>query len=518
MKIFRPCLAALLVYLFLTGPGTAADADPASTVAHDDQSDRAKLAELVPVWEKALEDLGVPGLAIAVVRGDEVLLARGFGQRDVENDLPADADSLYYIASSTKSFVAMVIQILAEEGLVDLDAPVARYLPRFRLATAEATAAITVRDLLSHGQGLGHDAITQAEAYTGLFDEDLYYRLLAEVEPGGAFDYTNLHFTLLGRLSETVSGESWQSLVESRILGPAGMSRTTAFASRMYEDPNVALPAEEVAGEWQLATVCKADKTMHAAGGMGSTANDLARWLRLNLGDGSIDGRRVLSQASLREMHSPQAEVGKQFFIFGREHYGLGWYVGSYASATLIHHFGSFVASRAHVSFLPEHGLGVAVVMNSSDPTFFVVDWMAASVYNSLAGLEGPDVLPRLTEMMEKRRADTAEKRAVLGPNPTQAPEGLSLESELYAGRYSHADYGSLEIEMVDGRLACTWGALSPALYSSGTDTVVFSATPQERNEARFEVGEGGVSAMVVKMDDDLEVRFARQNAPREGS
>ena len=184
-------------------PGSAAGADTGNP-AHD--SDRAKLADLIPTWEKTLQDLGVPGLAISVVRGDEVLLARGFGQRDVENDLPADADTLYYIASSTKSFVALAAQILAEEGRIDLDAPVARYLTRFRLATEEATAAVTVRDLLSHSQGLSRAAITQAEAYTGLFDDDFYYRLLAEVEPSGAFDYTNLHFTLLGRLIEAVSG------------------------------------------------------------------------------------------------------------------------------------------------------------------------------------------------------------------------------------------------------------------------------------------------------------------------
>ena len=195
MKILRTCLVALIVTPVLAGPGPAAD-----SVAASADPDGAKLAELIPVWEEALADLRVPGLAIAVVRGNEVLLARAFGQRDVESDRPANADTMYYIASSTKSFVALAVQILAEEGRVDLDAPVARYLPRFRLASEEATAAITVRDLLSHRQGLRHNAITQAEAYTGLFDEDLYYRLLAEVEPGGAFDYTNLHFTLLGRL------------------------------------------------------------------------------------------------------------------------------------------------------------------------------------------------------------------------------------------------------------------------------------------------------------------------------
>lgn len=513
MRILPAYLVAFLwITASLSGSSTGSDAGMAG-----DSSDRAKLAALVPVWEQALEDLRVPGVAISVVRGEEVLLARGFGRRDVESDLSVNADTMYYIASSTKSFVAMAIQILAEEGRVDLDAPVARYLPRFRLASEEATGAITVRDLLSHSQGLSHGAVTQAEAYTGLFDEDLYYRLLATVVPRGEFEYTNLHFTILGRVIEAVSGEPWQSFVEARILVPAGMSRTTTSASRMFGDQNVAFPAEEIASEWRLATVRKTDRTMHAAGGMGSTANDLARWLRLNLGDGSIDGRRIISQTGLHAMHSPQTEVGKQFFIFNREHYGLGWYVGSYAGATMVHHFGSYVGSRAHVSLLPEHQLGVAVLMNSADPTLFVADWIAATVYNSLAGLEGPAILPRLGQMMEKRRAETIEKQAALGPNPAQAQGGLTLESDSYSGSYHHAEWGSLEVELADGRLVCTWGALSPELYSSGPDTVVFSSIPGERKEARFEIGEGGSLALVVMMEDDQEVRFVREVvAPRD--
>ena len=182
-----------------------------------------------------------------------------------------------------------------------------------------------------------------------------------------------------------------------------------------------------------------------------------------------------------------------------------------FVAATMVHQFGAFVASRAHVSFLPDHRLGVAVVMNSADPTFFVVDWMAATVYDSLAGLEGPDVLPRLSQMMEKRRADALEKRAALGPNPARARDGLSLETELYAGSYHHADWGTVELTLVDGRLVCAWGALSPELHSTGPDTLIFSPTPGERNEARFEVGEEIALALVVRMGVDQEARFVRE-------
>lgn len=473
-------------------------------------TDRAKIDDLVAGWTRTLAELEVSGVAISVVRGDEVLLARGFGLRDVGRKLPVDADTLFYIASSTKSFLALAIEILAEEGRLDLDSPVVEYLPRFRLADPEATRSITLRDLLSHAPGLRHPAITQAEAYTGQFDDDLYYRLLAEVVPRGQFAYSNVHFTLLARIVEAVTGDSWRTLVEEKILTPAAMTRTTTSASRMYADPNVAFPVQEVEGHWQLAAVRKTDRTMHAAGGMGSTANDLATWLRLNLSDGTFDGKRIVSAGGLEETHTAQVEVGKSFYIFDRNHYGLGWYVGSYAGATMIHHFGGYVASRAHVSFLPEHDLGVAVVMNSSDPTFYVVDWMAASVYNSLAGLEGPDVLPQLTARMEKRRAATREKQAGLEPNPARASNGLSLPVQSYVGRFQNKDWGILDLTVFDDVLVCRWGELEPVLYSTGTDRFLFSPTPREQHDGSFEIEAESVTSVVVTMDNDKTVRFVR--------
>ena len=516
----KTVLGGIATTMLLFGPGlTVADtpAQAARTATADAtvggpgiDVDRAKLDALVPVWEQALEDLRVPGLSVAVVRGDEVLLARGFGTRDPERDLPVDADTMFYMASVTKSFLALTTQILAEEGRLDLDAAVVEYLPHFQLADASATRSVTLRDLLSHAKGLEHPAITQAEAYTGEFDEALYYRLMAEVEATGEFGYSNEHYTLLGRVVEAVTGSSWQALIADRILKPIGLARTTTSASRMYGDGNVAYPLQEFGDTWRPATVRKTDRTMHAAGGMGATANDLATWLRFNLGDGTLDGKRIVSAAGLAETHRPHADVGKDFFIFGREHYGLGWYIGSYAGETMIHHFGGYVGSRAHVSFLPDHDLGVAVLMNSADPTFYVVDWMAATVYSELAGIEGPDVLPRLTEMMDRRRASNRQRLADRAPNPTQAAGGLSLPAERYAGRFHSDDWGTLELEFTDDELRCRWGDLSPEFYSAGKDRFLFAPTPGDRNEGSFEIEHKTVVAVVVTLDDERRVRFVR--------
>lgn len=499
--------------LLLAGAILACTALSAATA--DELSDRRRIDELVPRWERMMQDLRVPGMAVAVVRGDDVLLARGFGWRDVERRLPVDERTLFYIASSTKSYVAMAVQILAQEGKLELDDPVRRHLPRFEISDPEASRTITLRDLLSHARGLRSGLVTQAEAYTGLFDEELYYRLLGRVEPLDRFGYSNLHFTLLGRVIESVTGKPWQQVIGERILEPAGMTRTTTSATEMFSDPNVALPTLEVNGEWVPARVRKTDRTMHAAGGMAASAEDLARWLRINLAGGTIDETRLLSEARLREMHAPQAEVGSEFFVFGRESYGLGWYVGSYGGETLVHHFGSYVASRAHVSFLPGSSLGVAVVMNASDPVFFVADTVATDVYRSLGGVEAEDPLPEMTRRIEARRIRLAERAAGLGPNPAATADGLSLPAAAYAGTYHHPDLGALELTVADAGLACRWGALEPRLHTTGPDAFLLEWRPGAQAPARFELDrEGGRATAIVATLAGGERRFEHAAPP----
>ena len=166
---------------------------------------------------------------MAVVRGDEVVLLLGLGTRDADKKLPVTVDSPFYIASSTKSFTAMAVAILADEGKIDLDAPVKRYLPRFTLANEAVAEKMTVRDLLAHRLGIDSGPISTNEAYTGLITEDRYYRLLKRVTPKSEFRYSNLNFTLAGRVIEAASGQSWKQFIAQRILRPPECGTVTAW-------------------------------------------------------------------------------------------------------------------------------------------------------------------------------------------------------------------------------------------------------------------------------------------------
>ncbi len=254
-------------------------------------------------WAEVMDEFDVPGMAVAIVQDGRILAIETFGMR-----APGEAGSdggpaptpgtIYYIASITKTYLATAVCALADDGKLSLDDPVGKHLPRFALANAPGGSAreITIRDLLCHRPGIGKaEPIVTLDAFTGEITEDRYYRWLATVQPSGETAYSNVHFTLLGRVVEAVSGMSWRDYLDERVLEPAGLTRTTGYASRMYGDPDCALPMERVEGEWRVCRLKKTDHTMHAAGGLGASATDAARWLMLHMNDGEIDGKRVIS-------------------------------------------------------------------------------------------------------------------------------------------------------------------------------------------------------------------------------
>ena len=181
-------------------------------------------------WATQARELHVPGFTVEVVDHTGVLFRFSSGRRDCAMTHAPDAATIYYIASATKPFVAAAVVRLAEQGKIDLDAPVRRYLPRFALAEAESAARVSIRDLLSHRQGLDSVPIEIAEAFTGEIDDDKFYRLLRQVHARGAFRYSNLHYTLLGRVIEAVTGTPWPDYLRRAIFDPAGMQRTVTSA------------------------------------------------------------------------------------------------------------------------------------------------------------------------------------------------------------------------------------------------------------------------------------------------
>ncbi len=481
----------------------------ASSAAEYDAKRLDTLAARVSAY---CEQLHVPGLAVTVVHDDKIVFEKAAGVRNPDTGAPVTLDSMFYIASCTKTYLAMGVVALAAEGRIDLDAPVKTYLPRFELADETLTNTLTVRDLLSHAKGVNHDVIVWLDAFTGQITEQRYYTWLKEATASGTHDYSNVHYTLLGRIVEAVTGQSWKDFLQDQIFDPAGMTRTTCYASRMYADADAAIPTILKDGSFVAATVRKTDRTMHAAGGMGTSAHDLARWLRLNINLGTIDGREILPRGAVREMHTLQASGSRNWPPFiGRDTqgHGLGWTVENYRGQPMHGHGGGYVGTSASISFLPGHKLGVAVVANCGG---MVAEALAMDIYNQLLNLEGEDLLPHVKRYADRQiERDQQRQSTPAGPS-VAAGAGLSLKPGAYIGSYTHTDWGTIEVFERNGTLAARVGDLPITLASTGTDTFLASYDTGEPDNGRFDIDkQQRVAGIVVQYaDPPRTVRYDR--------
>jgi CubicO group peptidase (beta-lactamase class C family) len=314
----------------------------------------------------SIEALGVvPGFAICVVQGDKTVYIGTFGERDVEKHLPVTADTGFYIASATKSFTGMAASVLAGRGKFDLDAPVTRYLPTLELPDPLSADDITLRAMLTHRTGVNNRPVQKQLAFVDSLSRDEFLELmLIESKPMPTdFIYTNLGYNMMGYVIEEVMGQTWKQAVTETVIRPVGMTHTTTSIEDAARG-NFAFPYT-MKGDSYKAEKYKSDGMMHAAGGLVSTPADLARWLIVNLNQGDIDGRTVLSPDAVRAAHTQYATTDRKYDRFRRTGYGLGWYHSDFEGELLMHHFGGIGGYHAHVSFMPDHGVGVAAVINS---------------------------------------------------------------------------------------------------------------------------------------------------------
>jgi CubicO group peptidase (beta-lactamase class C family) len=489
----------LLALTLLTLPVQTTSAQPGPSKTNLDQPPVGeRFADLHDRWQAALRELNVPGLAVVAVQGDKVVLLDALGVCDPAGKQAVTPRSPFYLASVTKSFTALGVAILVEEGKVKLDEPVKTYLPRFTLADPKLAATITVRDLLCHRYGLNSEPISLAEAYLGNITDERYYMLLAAVEPQ-EFAYSNLHYTLAGRIIEAVSGQKWQDFLAQRVFAPLGMRDATCYASQLYANPLAAWPIEEQAGKWERAALVKNDAVMHAAGGMGASASDLAHWLVFQLTGKAPDGKQLVSPELLREIHTRQAgsqQPDKGPGGFTRDGYSLGWFTGTFGGRVMREHGGGYLGTATLVSILPDDKLGVAVLVNESRPGVALL--VAADVYARLLDKPGEDLLPWVRENVAKMRARAAAspKRVWQAPG---AKGGLSQPPARYAGKFANPIWGEAVITEVGDALALRIGTLDFRWHALDDDCFELQIPPGDVTQGQFTLdGQGAVTGFRV--------------------
>ncbi len=440
----------------------------AAVSVHSDQAVAQKavdpLAGLDAYARSTLAALRVPGFAIAVVRNDSVVYSKGFGVRASGANDPVDDQTLFALGSTGKAFTAAAVAALVSDGTMHWDDPLVSRLPGFRLHDPYLTATVTVRDALSHRTGLPRGDLIWIGA--GKISRADVIERVRHLEPSfglrSHWGYSNIMYLAAGEAAGAVSGIGYDELVRRRLLQPLGMASTIVNPSTIDGLTNLATGHAPLDDSVYRKPFWFADH-IAPAGAMTSNVQDMARWLRFQLGDGSFEGRPVMSRAVLREMHSPQSIVVGENDVdslqrFGT--YGFGWFVEDYRGALIWQHGGATDGTQTMVAMLPEHRLGVVVLTNvasSSAPTALMRyvfdrhlgapmrDWVAEAAERARRGKVLQDSLSRMQE------------RGRVGGNP---PAALAA----YVGDYRDPMYGDFTVREEAGRLIATRGNWSGAL------------------------------------------------------
>ncbi|GHG14331.1 MULTISPECIES: serine hydrolase domain-containing protein [Amycolatopsis] len=383
------------------------------------------LTRWAPWIEAEMAQRGVPGLAVAVVAGDAPTVSVGFGVTAVDEGQLVTGDTLFRLASVSKVVTTIALLRLVEQGHLELDRPIRHYLPELRLRRQANTERVTLRMLLSHTSGLSEGAIerpwrTERRAPEGLaaFVEEDLPRCPLVGGPGEMYFYSNLAFNLAGRAAEVVTGVPFARLLTEQALEPLGLARTVLdptvamtypLAQRHRTGPDGRVVVRHDGGD---------DTGFHPAGYVFSTASDMSRVMRMLLGRGRLDGRRVLQPGTVEAMWSPQADVRLSRGL----HYGLASLIEpDYKGVRRIGHEGVLRGYCAKLTFAPDQGVGVVVLYNheyNEQPRFFTTrDRIVDRVFDELLGLPPGPVHPPTTPVTSAEAARVAGRYAkVLGP------------------------------------------------------------------------------------------------------
>lgn len=472
---------------------------------------REFVAEQMDVWK-------VPGVAIAVVKDGEVVLAEGFGLRDVEGGLPVTADTVFAIGSASKAFTTMSMGVLVDDGLLAWDNPVRDYLPTFRLWDPFATERMTLRDLVTHRSGLPrHDLMW----YNNPLSRPELFDRLRHLEPNKDFrtyfQYQNLMYMTAGYLVGKVAGSSWEQVVEERIFRPLEMGCSDFSVEDMQRGANFALPYEEKKGEVRRIPFRNID-AVGPAGSINSNLVDMANWVLLHVSDGQFKGRQVISAGNLSQMHTPQMVIqgmpGLDLIMKGKEiglpSYGMGWFINAYRGHTLIHHGGNIDGFSSLVSFIPDEGVG-AVVLTNLNSTFmtYVVTF---DLYDRLLGLGLVDWGPRLKGEFDTllAAADKAKEKSETDRRP-DAPPSHPLAD--YAGNYEHPAYGPFGVTLEGDHLVAHYNQfdLPMAHYHYDIFDVKFELEDMELKASFATDVQGRIASVSLPMEGNVkDVVFAR--------
>ncbi|MEU8513934.1 serine hydrolase [Kitasatospora sp. NPDC048722] len=407
--------------------------------------------------QDAMAKTGVPGVSLAVVYKDTVIHAKGFGVRQLGRPEPVDPDTVFQLASVSKPISSTVVAGVVGQKAVQWDDPVTKYDPGFALADPWVSSHVTIADLFSHRSGLPDHAGDLLEDLGYPRDYILQHLRDQPLSPFRAsYAYTNYGLTEAAVAVAKAKGVAWEDLAADVLYKPLGMNSTSSLRSAYDSAANKATPHVKTAGGWQVSTTENPDP-QSPAGGVSSTAQDLTRWMRMQLADGAFEGKQVVDPAGLNETRVPQIVSAPPRSPAGNAgFYGLGWNVTYDTLGRLrLNHSGGFdLGAATVVTLLPTEQLGIVVLTNGQP---IGVPEAVAEEFFDLAqnGRETVDWLGLFGKLLPGIAAPASSPTDYAKPPAGATP---ARPNAAYTGTYANGYYGPMTVSEQGGGLVMTLG------------------------------------------------------------
>ncbi len=467
-------------------------ASPAARLTPGGDSFQEVLAGFEAEIGRAMVAEGIPGLAVAVVQNDEIVYLKGFGKRRLGFDEEVDPDTVFQIGSISKSFTSALVASVIDQGAMSWTDRVRNHLPSFKLYDPQRTLDFRVDDVMSQRSGLPAYCLT-FPPFWGYSREQTTAALeyvKPEAELRSTFAYQNVFFLTAAQLIEKGSGLTWEQALEERIFEPLGMDRSSAKVADLLAEENhasfhVFVNGEVVAAPEDQAILPWSD-IYGPAGGINSTARNMAAWLRLHLGLGEFEGRSIISRENMEMLHKPQTPAGESNGVKG--YYCQGWLYSTLSPQPILWHNGDTGMAHSAIFIIPGSDLGLVILTNLGQS--FVPDSLALYFYGLYFGIPEANARKNVLTGIALDPMDRS-RRNPAGRNR----ERCAFDAQRYLGYYSNAVYEA-EVDFESGGLKLILGPNSVELPLTPLDRDLFALSIpyflEDAGTVRFRTGAGG--------------------------
>lgn len=469
--------------------------------------------------QEQLMKWNIPGTAISIIKNGEVVFREGIGLRNINEGRNVTPETIFPIASITKSFTSAALAILEDEGKLNWDEPIKNYLPEFDLIDPYVGNRVTIRDILCHRTGLPrHDMVLENTDFKrmDIHKKARYLELSRRFRTH--WQYNNLTYVIAGRLVEALTKMSWEDFVKHRLFDLLEMKSSSFSVEEIKMSLDYALPYAEVSNNIVEIPFYNINEC-GPAGSINSNIIDMEKWLMLHMSKGKYKDKQIISEKNINEMHTPSMIIRDGLPYYFKENpyaaYGLGWFVQPYRGFNHIYHGGVIDGFGSLIAIMPEEDLGIIILTNKNGSGFFN-RMICYSIFDMILGLDRIPWDLRFKELHNKNKKAVISQIEKIDSMLKECTEPECPIKD-YTGSYINPGYGNIKVKFNDNKLQLVYGNKTVNIQHYRNN--IFLPCPDDVNnlplQIKFNVDRAGnITALEIPFEPNVkDIVFTRNYA-----